>query len=485
MSHALRLVWGALSVDLNSGASSVMLEYVPQSPDISTIDTNSILQDGGERPLITRRNVTETARILITGSSQDDIQDEKQRIQRYFTRAERYQETKAGSPMYVHYTPHGVTTGSFRSEILTGKIDLFDRSLDWRWTNSKKSEMVLSWTRRYFWEGAEITASIYNRHTTGSIVRVYNTSTSTRDNFVDIDASVVTGEIPTPATILMQNPGGFTINFTRMFIAHNSISRPSAFDHWIEAEAGSAMSGITASVKSTTASLASDTGYVFFSTACNSQTQTAIARWLCSSTMMDSGRGGNISAIGIFWERHSASMYGQMKMMFPNTTGTQFLVAEGPEIELFSGSNQEYIAKEFGVFKFPPNLQQLTGHDETVLQLYIRNGFSSTACTNWDAIFLAPVDTGYRIISSQHGQNISASYYLVLDESNGNCYVSGSSNYLNNITRAQSLTGKPIMLQPYEDQRISFLHHYRVNTEYLPNNMLFITVKFRPRKLTI
>ena len=83
---------------------------------------------------------------------------------------------------------------------------------------------------------------------------------------------------------------------------------------------------------------------------------------------------------------------------------------------------------------------------------------------------------------------MSGSYWLILDETNNNCYMTGSAaigGIRINRTRAQSVTGKPIMLQPYEDQRISFLHHYRVNTEYLPNNMLFITVKFRPRKLTI
>src|SRR3990167_3978336 len=139
MSHTLKLTYGASTIDLNSG-SNTLLEYVPQSPDLSTVDINSILLDGGERILTTRRNVTESARVLISSSVASDLQQAKWKVQQFLVRGERKQRSGAGSAAYINYSPDGVS-GSYRSEIIGGKVELFDRSLDWRWTNARRAEL--------------------------------------------------------------------------------------------------------------------------------------------------------------------------------------------------------------------------------------------------------------------------------------------------------------------------------------------------------
>ena len=84
MGHTLNILHGAATcVALTSGCY-VLMDYVPQAPDLSTLDTNSILSDGGERPVATYRNVTETARIMISASTPSAVQSGKQDIQKLF-----------------------------------------------------------------------------------------------------------------------------------------------------------------------------------------------------------------------------------------------------------------------------------------------------------------------------------------------------------------------------------------------------------------
>ena len=102
MTHTLQITRSGSTIDLTSG-SYTLLEYVPQSPNITTIDSNSVRRDGGRRTAVSRRNVSETARVLLVCDDPDLIQAEKQKIQNWFTLSEKNQTMVAGSPTYINF----------------------------------------------------------------------------------------------------------------------------------------------------------------------------------------------------------------------------------------------------------------------------------------------------------------------------------------------------------------------------------------------
>ncbi len=65
--HILNLTDGTTPQTVNLASNYAdLLEYVPRSPDLSSVDfTPETLRDGGERPITTRRNVTESARVRL------------------------------------------------------------------------------------------------------------------------------------------------------------------------------------------------------------------------------------------------------------------------------------------------------------------------------------------------------------------------------------------------------------------------------------
>ena len=244
MAHVLRITDYNGTVEFNTGNQS-LLSYVPRSPNLSTVDfTPEALRDGGERPSTTRRNVTESAVVLFGGTDTDAMRATMGSVEAYLKQAEHYQDYRAGSPVYVEFQPGG-SGDTYRSELLSGKVELDDLTLSAGQWNRTKAKAIVAYTRRHYWEGGEATLQLYNSGGTSGSVTVYNCDDGTagRDNYVEIAGTSVSGHYPTPLKLQM-TPGGTALSKGRLYAGYHGIrSGLSALTHAYEATAARSNSG--------------------------------------------------------------------------------------------------------------------------------------------------------------------------------------------------------------------------------------------------
>ena len=476
--HTVVLTYGSELFNFNSGSNSLM-EYIPQSPDMTTMDTNSVLRDGGERTMTTRRNVTETLRYMASASSQTEIQTAKQQLQRLLTKAERRQNSRSGSAVYINFGPYNIS-GSYRSEILGGRIDMTDRSFNATHWGNRKVEFMMTFTRRYFWEGDEVTiGDIKNSHGTGASIQVYNHNDSGHNNYIEISASSVTGEISTPPKISLINSAGSTMYPRDIFISHNVINNPGSFSHMIEGESASTSGSIVAS-----ANYSSGSALQMWTGASSLTTQNRRATWELTGSILDNCYGSHFAILArLDGTPVTASTYVQVKLVYPWSTGLSVLF-EGPEIEISPVLSATYDGIfNFGTLKLPPNLSFTSGFDSIGLSMYVRT--SASYYINVDYIQLSPVDTGFRRIN-QVGVNGWVSGQIALDEPNESTYSSGSTSAEASKYNLFTLSGKQINLYPGELQRLYILQSdYDTNYHVYSNRVVYARVSYRPRRLTL
>lgn len=183
--HTIRLVNGPETINLNGSAAGTtwVLDYVPNTPNVSTIDfVPEALRDGGERISTTRRNVSESMDVSLTASSRDAMIASLNQIEAMFRRAEEYQARRVGSPTYLEMQPDGAAS-MYRSEILSGKLQPGNDTLGFEWRN-RRVTTTLFMTRRYYWEGPERELPLSNPMST-----TYATGGKTIYNFADEGAS--------------------------------------------------------------------------------------------------------------------------------------------------------------------------------------------------------------------------------------------------------------------------------------------------------
>lgn len=467
--HNIYLSYGGSSVFLFSSGSNKLMSYVPQSPDLTTIDSNSILGDGGERPLTTRRNVTETLAFEMSASTKDLLQTAKQYLQSIILRAERHQKTGSGSPVYVCMQPYGTTASAYRSELLSGKIDMDENSLGWRW-NRGVIDVVFAFTRRHYWEGDEATVILANQSGTGSRITIRNENLSGSNNYVEIAASAVLGEVPTPAKIVLRNDSASSMDTRKFYFWHNVVNSPQSFTHFWQAE--SASMGTSGSIVSN--AVYSGASAIAVPVSSSISSTNTIAKFALSGSFLDACAGGNFLVIGKMGNDISAnaSVYAKVSARFPQSTGLT-TIGEGLETRLSSTTNFQ----TFGTIRLPPAGRGSGAYADLALWLTVR----SSASFNFylDYIQIVPVDTGYAYID-QLGYSW-ASGLAVFDYIENEHYLS-SSTY---TTKAPIMVagGVPIMLYPSEVQRLYFSVS-DANAFYVHRN-LNIEMKYRPRRLSI
>lgn len=151
MAHAIRIADANGTIALTG-----WVDYVPSSPDLTPIEYDpGGLRDGGEITSTTRRNVTETCQCWVESTTGTAIAGSVNTIERYLVQAEHYQRTRLGNPVYVEFQQDGAAS-SYRSEILNGRVEWDKDALEVAQTVGRRMLAGITWTRRYYWEGAEV-----------------------------------------------------------------------------------------------------------------------------------------------------------------------------------------------------------------------------------------------------------------------------------------------------------------------------------------
>jgi len=210
--------------------------YAPRAPELSMQETQvASIRDGGEIPLTTRRNVTETAELVIVAASKTVLQANVRAIETMLLNAERRQRWGAGGRVYLQMTVDG-ESGEWRSEVLAGRLELSPDSMQ-MWANSKITAR-LHLTRRFYWESttlSELSISTATNTTpaTGGVTVYVDHDSSGKDNYIQIADTQVTGSIPGPAKILLQNTSGGSVAYDWWHLSNNAFDSPTTFDPFL------------------------------------------------------------------------------------------------------------------------------------------------------------------------------------------------------------------------------------------------------------
>lgn len=456
MAHILRFECNGEYLNLHQGYYRVE-QYEPQTPNLSTVDISSELLDGGERPVVTRRNVTETAQIMLHKGligTMVNLQSALQEIEDWFKQAEDYQNSQLGYPVYVEFQPDG-TTDMYRSELLSGKVDLENNGMR-RWVTGKAIKLMVAWTRRWYWEASTEVSLGFAEVDNGEMF-----------DFTDFSATpiTITGAIPAPLRIRYLLDA--TATETGNVMIGEYVDAPATFTyftHILEAEDGGADDVVDAN----------SSGGKYLSIDLNG-TEAALQTWDLSGGVQIETRSKYFRVVA----RFAAALDDQsrFRLSLKYTRGAVTITLfEGSVIS--TGTSR---LLDLGVVKIPPwyypRALVQTG-DTVILSLSGYTADASTQTESLDCLFLLPLDH-YREYQTDIG-------ILAQDELHDHPIV-GVYNYLHTehgYMNLYAVSGAPLMVYPGKNSMFVLINQWVDGTSDL-DDLFTVYFWYRPRKLTL
>ncbi len=445
MAHVLNILAGFSTINLASNGCA-LLAYVPKAP--TSLDEDA--------------TVVETVKIEISGASVSAVQAILQSINAAFRLAELFQEKKitngiVGGIVYASFLPDGYSD-TYRSEILTGRLDWDAKALDDQWVE-KKIDATITWTRRYYWEGPEISLTLTNGSGSGTSRTIYNHQDSGHDNWVRIEAAAVTGDLPTPPIINLNNnyASGDVLD---VYLSHNYLSSPQYLSNTIEAE--NATGGTP-----TADGACSNGNYNSVSWTATTETQ------LLSFTLGDADTEyalGNLFKIMMRFQ--TAPAYTNCWIRWKFLFGSR-VVWSGPLLLLNTKALQDT-----GIVQWPPGGDLPENMAGLSLNLYAKRNTAGTHNLKIDYIQLMCMD-GFRIYRGS--VPIDQGDHLVDDGVKQVVYKTSQGNL---GYHTHNVIGQSVMLRPGYVQKIHVLE--LESTGVAPIARTFsVQVSYRPRRVTL
>lgn len=444
----------------------LLRRYTPQTPDFEHVTSESSLYDGGEQPISSYRNVTETVDVAWTGTLSQQ-RAAVQSLTRLFQQARQRQRTHLGAVVRVQLTPE-TGEGAYESEVLSGRILIDDSYRTGLQIEAGQLLSQIVFTRRYYWEGALTSVPLSNgngENVTYLGLAVYNCTDdggeySQRQNYADIQGSDIEGDLPAPLMLTMENTYNSERDTSWVWIAGNVRSNPFTLYHVIEAEDAS---GGSSEVSGTS----SGGAYRKFNTALD--TQVAIFDWgipgatltACAGNWFQLMWRSEIDLRGIWfeWELH-----------------------DGPVTVWRSGEFQvegtvAVALRATGAVRLPPWLTAHGGSPGLSLRLYGRKtgGFFC----NIDFLQLWALDY-YAVLFGASG-SVPYGDFLVYDGIEEELYVDSALGNAGTFTAY----GGPLLVEPGRDQRLYFLQHANAADVAEVDRSMAVSAWYRPRRLSL
>lgn len=467
MAHLLRVTDGTTTVNL-TGGPIYLREYVPQSPNISTVEFVSwSMYDGGDIFSVTRRNVTEPAQVTVIGSTNDEAREQVRALEALFLQAEEYQRSKKGNRVWVEFQP-GQSGDIYRSEILYGKVEPGSETLHLHWPEAA-IECAVIWRRRFFWEGPEEELPLTNGGGSGSGGRtIYNHDDggTGHDNWVEIDGDDVGGVLPAPIRLEITNTYNFSTRSYDFFIGHNVFSSPGSLSHILEAE--------DADSKGTDYSDAIYSNGARNAFTWSGDTQSNLWRWDLSPSLLNACAGHHFRLIAKFSTAPSSSTKLQAALYFPSGVPLT-KIAESAEVALSSTAQTQ----EIGALQIPPWLPGET--DQASISLLLKGRREGGGTLYLDFLQLTPMDS-YRVLSPK-GYGAAYLVRVVDDGIEKTLWTDGWAG--GGKTGHYIGYGRTVHLWPGRDQLLYFLVTNNSTSLDEIDRTHSVRVYYRPRRVTL
>jgi hypothetical protein len=467
----LRLTDGTTTLNLEDGSDGLYLAegYVPLTPNVSTIEAVSeALVDGGEVTQVTRRNVTESVVLTVTGADAAAIQSTLHSLAALLIGAEEYQRSRGGARCWVEYAPNDSAENVYRSEILRGSVQPAERTAAAMYL-AEAIEVTVAWRRRFFWEGARTALPLTNGNgtdvTAGLTVYNHDDGGTGHDNYVAIDGADVAGVLPTPLELAIENTYNVSARTYNAMVGLNAFSNPGSLSHILEAEDADYVVGGAAAVAD-----GDNSGGYYQPVSWSPSIATNALRWALSTARLNACAGRWFRLWARFHSQPGSGLYLTPKITYPSGSPLT-VVSEGQEVLL---SSTGYL-QDLGTLQLPPWLPGETGFAAVDLSLYAREDGGGSF--NLDYVQLTPLD-GYRVLVPR-GYGAAYGATLVDDGIDGSLYLTFGS------TKAGFYIGqgRPIHVWPGRDQRLYVLFTSTSGAEIARTHQ--VQAWYRPRRLTL
>jgi hypothetical protein len=414
------------------------VRYVPTSPTPTpATQDDTRLDDGGEVAYVVLPNVQDTAEIYTDQLTLASLRTLFQNLGLMWEQARDYQRYKIGSPVYWEWRPDD--SGAWlRSEVLYGADNGKDDLLDAWMLPAGKAYINLTFTRRYYFEGAEVYATLSNGNGTASTgVTVTNTNDSSNDHFVTI-TSTVAGDLPAPCRIEYTNNYSSGTNTANLLLALSARANPAAADMILETENMTSLVGSPTTQTGATYSNGSHKTWSWTGTS-----QQSLGYWTVSSALLSACQGqwyrviARITAVSTLYQIRYNLKISNISPLIDGQWSSPSAVQNG--------------LVDLGAVQLPPYLRGVTGTFNTLtLGLDVRGTSASAYTVPIDCIYLLPTES-WRLVRQQ-GFGLAQNRRLLDDAMLDRTYTddgSGSTVLGNYVP-----DGSPILLRPGVTNRL-------------------------------
>jgi hypothetical protein len=389
-----------------------------------------------------------------------------QSLHKLIDAARRYQRDRVGNPVYVKFRKD---TGEsyYRSEILDARVDMEDDSLQSPGPyDAGYIQLEITWTRRYFWEAESWTSvSLTNGSGTSSsgvVVFNHDDADANHDNYVQIAAAGITGDLPAPPRLVLAGTVLGSPPVNRIFVTLNAFSTPASLAHVVEAAGGAAQAAATAS------------GGSFRRIAPLAPVESGMHT---ITTEMNYLLGGWVRILGRWHTQPTSTQRFRLAVYDQSTTN---MIWQGPVITPDTSSELQ----DLGIVQLPPLNAGLDSLSGSIHVLGLRGYDSASGDSDIDFFLIGVVD-GYRVytrMSTSAAVGLTTSNVLVDNMADKYLYAEASldagSRYMNYTASGQML------LYPGQVQRLYFAWE-DASYNWAISDTITVQLHYRPRRLAL
>lgn len=467
MPFTLDITDGTTTVTLTNSAVGYVMEFNPGTPQKEIVEATRAVRDGGEITGSSKKNVSGTIRVLLMGG-ETTVRANKALLEQLMEQADVFQANKIEPRVYMRFNKDGVSE-TYRSEVLVGRVVPNDNWL-LQLAVSGTAEVTIFYTRRYYWEGAEVFLPLTNKWGSNvtSGLQFDNSNDANRDNFVTIASGDILGDIAAPCRLEITNTFASAVRTGAFFVGHQARSGLSASETVFEGESiqGSSIAANTANAPSSNGNYTTLTW--------SGLSEVKAGYWVLSSTMLNNANGGSFRVLLVTAGSGGINnTYVKVKIALDDASAPS--VWESGYVKADANSP----ITEIATIRLPPYLGYGNGIAQLRLELWVQNPTwtSGSTIATLDFLQLLPVES-YRIVQ-QKSFGLPQTYTLHVDDIAEYAYTDASGKLGNFIA-----TGSPIMLVPGKTNRLYFVANSWINT-FQGDRTHTLKVAFRPRKLVV
>jgi len=417
MAHVISITDGTTTITFTAANGYQILAYDLVTPQ----------EEGGVLPV----DVAETLEYFISGSSTTQVQTRIGALERVLVAARRRAQWGVGPRVFVKLQVDG-EAAAWRAELLGVGAPTPQEDTLRLWPNLAPA-FSLSWRRAATWESDTLTQlpltnANGSNNTTGLTVNPHDSGSI--DNYVQIAANAVGGNLPAPVQLELTNNTGSSVTYYEIFCANNAFSAPSSFGHVLQAESA-VVSGSGTMASDSSCSNGQYVGWSF--TGSNAQ------QYTLSAALLQAAQGYDFHLLARFRTLNARAF---VRPHIYDSTGTFALWSgDEKEIPLISPATAD-----LGVIPLPPGGYS-TAAGAMRLRLDWRSDTTVTVDTDFFTFF--PADTFRRLYAPVAVANSAT---IVDDGIEGRAYVRTDAAELS----AVQPQGMPLVVWPGTVQRLYF-----------------------------